>query len=135
MTQFVNFDKIKNGEKIMESSKEKFEELVIQAKQAEMMRDFLSSDEATEDEGLGMTDDEFFNAQEQYYDLLLTIKEGAQSVHPQLIMSHAEARLSQLETLKSDDNADHESIEFEERAINMITGYCNTQTLDITPVE
>jgi len=120
----------------MDYYKEKFDELVIQAKQVGFMRDLLSSDEATEEEGLGMTDEEFYDFQEQYFNLMATVREGAKSIYPESLFSYANARLSQLGKLKEDENADHVDIENEENAINMLVGFWKPEpTVEDVPTE
>ena len=120
----------------MPDFKDRFEELVIQAKQVGLMRDLLSSDEALEDEGLGMTDEEFYDFQEQYFNLAENVKEQARSMYPEILFAHADARLSQLQKLKEDENADHVDIENEENAINMIVSCWKSEpTIEDVPTE
>ena len=116
--------------------KQKFDELVIQAKQVGMMQELLSSDEAMEEGGLGMTDEEFFDFQEQCYNLAESIREGAKSIYPETLFSYADARLSQLKELKEDENADHIDIANEENAINMLVGFWKPEpVIDYVPTE
>lgn len=120
----------------MGDSKELFEELVIKAKQVGYIQEMLSSDEIMEEGGLGMTDDEFYNLQEQHLELLSAIREGARNIYPEVLFAYADARKAQLQGLKTDENADLIDIDNEERAIDMVVGQWQTPSSeDTTPTE
>ena len=119
----------------MASSRDKFDDLVIKAKQVGLLQDLLSSDEIMEEDGLGMTDEEFYNLQEQHLDLISSIREGARTMYPEILFAYADERRAQLQGLKSDENADLVDIDNEERAIDMVVGFWKSQTPDDTPTE
>ena len=119
----------------MGEARKEFEELVIQAKQAKYMEEMLYSDEITEDDGLGMTDDEFYDFQEQYFNLLGAVKDGAKTIYPEMLFMYADERRAQLQALKTDENADTVDIEKEEAAIDMVVGFWKSPVTEDTPTE
>lgn len=115
-----------------------FEELVIKAKQALCMQDMLTSEDILEENGMGMTDDEFYDFQSEYINLLESVKDEARTVYPEILFMKAETRLAQLKELKEDENADLVDIQQEEDAINMVISAwkpSQVENMDETPEE
>ena len=120
----------------MASSRDKFDDLVIKAKQVGYIQEMLSSDEIMEEGGLGMTDEEFYDLQEQHINLISAIKDGARTIYPEVLFAYADERRAQLQGLREDENADLVDIDNEERAIDMVVGFWQTPASeDTTPTE